>query len=209
VIKTKKMLKKFLTCLAVLAYLTAHMNAASAQEPGCSGKHFIYVAPFDLFLNTFQAGYEVKLGGCNTLCMLGGFELAKQNGKLTRAGGNGEFQYRISLQYKDDADILNRKYRTFGYFAPFAQYRYHERHETTGPASEIQGSTSTYINAFFAGAGFGLRVSSGSNRFCMDVFAGGGLRLADVNGHQRYDDLLQPGYTGIAPKFGFRLGIAL
>ena len=73
--------------------------------------------------------------------------------------------------------------------------------------TEIQTVT-TIVNSCFGGCGFGFRLTGAENRFSFNVFAGGGLKLSDVQGDNKYTDFLEVGYTGLAPKLAFQMGIA-
>jgi hypothetical protein len=140
---------------------------------------------------------------------MGGFKLSKKDAIINKLGGNGEFQYRITLLYNKEAiSTIIREHSSFAYFATFAQYRYEEITDVIDSETSEQKELKTYVNSYFGGVGFGLRVSAIDNRFTMNIFAGGGLKYSNVYGQKKYDNFTEVGYTGIMPKFGFQMGIA-
>jgi hypothetical protein len=207
--KNTNMTKKiFLFVTGVLFASSAFSQVIKEAEENKRCNYF-YVGPADLFLNTLQLGYERKLSNHNTVALLGGFKLSKKGELINRLGGNGEFQYRINLLYNKEAlSSIAKRYSTFAYFAPYIQYRYEEitdviSTDVTPPITQL-----TIVNSGFAGLGFGFRLTALENRFCINIFAGGGLKYSDINGLKKYDDFLEVGYTGIAPKVSFQMGIA-
>lgn len=171
--------------------------------------NFFYIGPIDLFLNTLQLTYERKLKNHNTFSLMGGFKLSKKDETINRLGGNGEFQYRINLLYNKEAiSTIVKKYSSFAYFAPFIQYRYEEITDVISFEPASVEKLNTFVNSYFGGVGFGLRISAIENRFSMNVFAGGGLKYSNVYGQKKYENFTEVGYTGISPKFEFQMGIA-
>lgn len=196
--------------MMLAASLLSVTSIAQNDETPVRKGNMFYISPFELFLNTLQVGCEKKLKNHNTLALMGGFTLAKKNEVISDIGGSGEIQYRMNLLYnKRSINIVSSQYSTFVYFAPFANYRYVEKTDVV-LAEAIQASNNiTYINSLFGGFVFGGRFSGVENRFCLNVFLGGGLKYSVVEGQKEYTEFLRPGYTGIAPKAGFQLGIAL
>lgn len=197
-------MKKIIFALLIIS---ASISNCHAQESLPKKRdNCFYIGPFDLFLNTLQLGYERKLKNHNTIAITGAFKLSKKDEMINRLGGSGEFQYRVNLLYNKEAlSSVVKKHSTFAYFAPYLQYRYEEiTDKISGDALKNQN---TFVNSGFGGFGFGLRLTALENRFCMNAFAGGGLKYSDVNGDKKYADFMQVGYTGIAPKVSFQIGI--
>ena len=103
---------------------------------------------------------------------------------------------------------LSKKYSTFTYFAPFFQYQYEEITDKTYTDLLVPISSLTTVNSYFGGFGFGCRFSAIGNRFCVNIFAGGGPKYSSLMGAKKYPDLLEVGYTGITPKLELQMGIA-
>ncbi|MGZ3862189.1 MAG: hypothetical protein ACXVPN_11745 [Bacteroidia bacterium] len=203
------MFRKQFILTVVLAILSVAVLAQPENATSKTHKNFFYVAPADLFLNTLQLGYERKLCNYNTFAVLGGFKLSKKDELINRIGGNGELQYRINLLYDKEAlSSIIKRYTTFAYFAPYVQYRYEEITDIILSDAMPAQTKITMVNSGFAGLGFGFRLTAFENRFCINAFAGGGLKYSDINGLKKYDDFLEVGYTGIAPKIAFQMGIA-
>lgn len=170
--------------------------------------NYFYFSPGELFFNTFQLGYERKLRDHNTLIFLAGFKLSKKDDIINRIGGNGEIQYRINLLYnKEMIGLISSNYSTFAYFAPFIQYRYEDITDPVSPETFPYYNT-TIVNSTFGGLGFGFRLTALENRFCVNFFAGGGLKYSEVEGLRKYSEFFEVGYTGITPKLSFQMGIA-
>ncbi len=198
-------MKKALLALAFLLSLSALSQEESKIR---SRNNYFYVSPIDAFLNTFELGYERNLPSCNTIFIKGGIKLSKKENYFDRLGGNGEAQFRINLNYdKALINTLDRRFSTFAYFAPYIQYRYEQILELK-TTEAVPQQTATFVNSGFCGVGFGIRLTGLESRFCMNLFAGGGLKYSDVAGLQKYNDFLSVGYTGIAPKVSFQMGIA-
>lgn len=190
--------------------LTLFLTPCFAQEADNVGNHnFFYVGPADLFFNTLQIGYEKELKNTNSIALFGGFKLSEKNGYRDRIGGNGELQYRINLLYnKQGQTKLTKNFSTFAYFAPYFQYRYEELTDKIYISDVYSVNQISTVDSYFGGLGFGCRLTGMENRFCLNVFAGGGLKYSDLLGDKKYSDFFQVGYTGISPKFGFQMGIA-
>lgn len=172
-------------------------------------KNFFYVGPADLFFNTLEIGYEKEFKNTNSIAIFGGFKLSEKAGYINKIGGNGELQYRINLLYKKQGlSKLAKNFSTFAYFAPYLQYRYEEITDKVYINEVSSVNQISTIDSYFGGLGFGCRLTGIENRFCLNVFAGGGLKYSDLYGDKKYSDFFQVGYTGIAPKFGFQMGIA-
>lgn len=203
-----KLLIWIIICLVVTAKLSAQDTTLTNAF---NKKNFFYIAPLDLIFNTIQIGYERKLPNHNSIAMYGGFKLSKKDEIVNRLGGNAEFQYRVNLLYdKEAVNPLIKNHSTYTYFAPFIQYRYEEITDTSPDSNDISitNKEQTYVNSGFAGFGFGIRLTALENRFTLNVFGGGGLKYSDVKGNRSYADFMEVGYTGIAPKISFQLGIA-
>lgn len=202
------MYRKYLFIVILLLILVGSSFAQQTEAVNKRDNHF-YIGPFDLFFNTLQLGYEHKLNNQNTITLLAGFKLSKRGEEMNRIGGNGEFQYRINLLYNKEAiSSIAKKYSTFAYFAPYVQYRYEEITDVISTDIAPPSTKLTIVNSGFAGLGFGFRLTALENRFCINLFAGGGLKVSDINGLKKYDDFLEVGYTGFAPKISFQMGIA-
>lgn len=203
------MFKKPIFVLGILCSLHESGTAQVVQEGRQRNSNYFYVSPIDLVLNTFELGYERRLANENTIIFLGGVKLSKKSDYFDRLGGLGEFQYRVNLHYdKAAANTLNRNFSTFAYFAPYVTYRYEQLTEQNVGSTPTPVQQITIVNSGFAGVGFGFRLTANESRFCMNLFAGGGLKYSDNNGSKKYDDFIQVGYTGIAPKISFQMGIA-
>lgn len=202
-------MKKYIL-LSLLSYFS-FLSSFSQEKQEYKKRNFFYVGPFDLFLNTIQLSYEKKTRNYNTIYLSGGFKLLEKENDRNRIGGNGELQYRINLLYNKEAlnTLMNKQnYSTFAYFAPYFQYRYEEITDNYAVSfSEYEKATSI-VNAYFVGFGFGFRFTPIQNRFCLNIFAGGGMKFSNVDGDKKYTDFLEVGYTGIAPKIGLQMGIA-
>lgn len=203
--------KKILcTLFTVLLIQTVFPQGSEIAKSVDKRDNYFYIGPIDLFFSTLQLGYERRLKNNNTFALLGGFKLSQKNGIVERIGGNGELQYRINLLYNKEAlNKLMKNYSTFAYFAPFFMYRYEEVNETIyyGPVSPDQ-INKTMVNSGIGGLGFGFRLTAVENRFSLNAFVGGGLKLSDTNGTGNFTAFNEIAYTGIAPRLEFHMGIA-
>ncbi len=195
--------------LLLLVYSTFSSSILGQDISLKKRDNYFYVGPLDLFLNTIQLGYERKLGNYNTIFFSGGFKLSEKDDMINRIGGNGELQYRINLLYnKETVNPVLTHYSTFAYFAPFVQYRNEKITDLIQGDILVNKNEITIVNSGFAGLGFGFRFTAMQNRFCMNVYAGGGLKYSQVTGNKKYTNFIEVGYTGVAPKVSFEIGIA-
>lgn len=198
----------FLFVFIGIGFVQYSYGQENFQNTGMKKDNFFYVAPLDLFLNTIQVGYERKLKNHNTIAFNAGFKLSKKDEIVNRLGGSGEFQYRINLLYnKETLGSIVKKHSAFTYFAPFVQYRYEEITDLVSTDISTIQQENTFVNSGFVGLGFGMKLTGLENRFSLNIYAGGGLKYSDVNGNNKYDDFFEVGYTGIAPKVSFQIGI--
>jgi hypothetical protein len=198
-------MKPYHTIVLILSLAMA--TPVKAQDLELKRNNSFYLGVTDIYFNTIQLGFERKLGNHNTLVFQPGLKLSKKEDYYNRLGVNGEVQYRINLLYNKEAiSKIARQYSTFPYFAPFIQYRYEEIRDkvTVGDVVNYQPS---YVHSGFAGVLFGFRFTAMENRFCMNVYGGGGLKVSDTKGAKKYDDFLEVGYTGLTPKLGIQVGI--
>ena len=198
----------FSTLLLSISILMNSQNE-SQDSPVKKRNNRFYVAPVELFFNTLQLGYERQLKNHNSIALIGGFKLSKKDERIDRIGGTVEFQYRINLFYNKEAiGLITKRYSTFAYFTPYLQYKYEEINDLTYPDFSPPKNSLTIVNSVFGGLGFGFRFTALENRFCLNLFAGGGLKYSDVTGDKKYTDFFEAGYTGFAPKLALQIGIA-
>ena len=172
-----KLLLLLISCIGFIENSIAQDNPLNDQK---KKDDYFYVAPVDLFLNTIQLGYEKRLKNHNTIALFGGFKMSKKDETINRLGGSGELQYRINLLYNKEAlSSVARKYSTFAYFAPFVQYKYEAIKDNM--VGDVLKTENTFVNSGFGGLGFGCRLTALENRFCFNLYAGGGLRYSDLN----------------------------
>ena len=181
--------------------LLVSFSTFAQENAGRPRNNFFCIGPLDLFLSTLQLSYERQLGA-NSLALTGGYKLSKKNNEIDRTGGNGELQLRINLLYDRSATNKAAHYSTYPFFAPFVQYRYEDIR------AQSQETSNTVVQSLFSGLGFGVRFTGLENRFTLSLFAGGGMKISSSTGPGRYDDFLEVGYTGIAPKIACYMGIA-
>jgi hypothetical protein len=192
-------------CLAC-TFTSFGQEAETVVQPQ---RNYFYVSPVDLFFNNIELGYERMFASRNSVFLKGGIKLSKQDDYFDRQGANAEMQYRIDLRYtRNTIYTAPGRFTTYAYFAPYISYRYEQITEERTIELGVERQQVSFINAGFAGVGFGMRFTALESRFCLNLFAGGGLRYSDINGLRKYNEFLQPGYTGIAPKVSFQLGIA-
>ncbi|MDP1803313.1 MAG: hypothetical protein Q8L81_18265 [Bacteroidota bacterium] len=193
--------------IVFFSLLTLFVTAQNInQDKVIKRSNFIYISPIDLFLKTFEIGYERNLKNNHAFAVTGGFKFDKTNETITRLGGTAEVQYKVNLLYSEGPkNIVIRPYSVFTYFAPYLSYRYEEINESIN--SEVNPPENSFIHSGFGGVGFGFRLTGLENRFSLNAYAGGGLKYSDITGDQKYNDFWDVGYTGFAPKLSLQMGI--
>lgn len=128
-----------------------------------------------------------------------------------------KFGVGIAMQYRIYVfEKFKREHYKRIFFAPYAFYQYSEvkneyyyyYYEYDGmdyPGYEY-GHNEQTIHSVGGGFLFGLQYQF-AKRVFVDAYVGGGIRKS--NPEDGWDDLLEPGYSGFAPKVGLDIGFSL
>jgi hypothetical protein len=172
----------------------------------------IKLSPTSFFAHTFMLGYERGISGNKSIQLFGAVTAADQsnsydNIKSNVLGGSGEVQFRIYVipnKYKNTLSGL--------YAAPFGKFQYLKFHIEKNYNNFITLEPDFYLKSWNAGVILGYQFVI-KDVFIMDFFAGGGIKLSETD-HSNlrmvndFPMLISQSYTGVAPKAGFRIGIA-
>lgn len=224
-----KKIKYFLPLL-FFANFSLGQEESKLNEVNYTYHNHFYISPFHLLLNTIQMAYERDLlKSRHGFLLQGSMILSKNTDQELKFGLGGEFFFKIKLSRSFQL-TYSKKTETksypiayeFFYLSPFLQYNYfsQEHNDQTSSISSgnvyttytIEGGTDV-INTFGGGVVIGGRLTLGK-KFDMDLYAGGGVKYSgiDVTNNNFLDDygsnIFEPGFTGVYPKLGFRLGIA-
>lgn len=179
--------------------------------------------PGDLFSTTLTVGME-RMNKTYTRSL--NLQLSICSGETWQGdvyGFGGEVAYRfysgrgLVLQESKKAN----KFIQGVYFAPFLRGGYINNLEDIGqnvydPTTDtwnwIQISSETEVTYLFPGVYIGWQRTFWDLLY-MDVFIGGGVRMANVKRENEPDDfftdgIIDPEYNGVAPRLGFSLGVS-
>ncbi len=213
-------MKKLLIIYSIL-FLSAFNVQSQAWE---LGKNSVKVDVLQfIFSGNIEIDYERYWSNGSSIMISGGYTfrgLSAQIRRYDRWGANAEIQYRkFILPFK-----LNDKFRV--YMGPFIRYKFLEytRDEiiTEGVVDnngnwssvEIKYNSIDQFSSYYTGFVFGFSSYIGKS-IEFDMFIGAGVK---INGRVLYPDeygflqtksfgmAVNPGFSGVLPRFGIRLG---
>jgi hypothetical protein len=188
-----------------------------AQETSSDGfklpRHLIKIAPLKLFTNTL----EISLESFNAQ-----FSRSFQASVGLRSGGYGNYNgVSLDLAYKKYVAPMayhtrgNREYYQGLYYSFFINGSCHESvYEDYNYWNGSTTVTEVRETIYSTGSGFSLGWHKTLwKALFLDVYVGGGIRFSDVQPPstygRRYYDITEPGYEGIYPVIGARIGVGL
>lgn len=190
--------------IAVLCMITFTLSAQDKKDKGDNYKSIIKFSPLQFLFGTFQLGYEILDTKTGSFQFNAGVCYVDNESKY-KEGYIGEFQYRLYILRNEtsDANSLHNLYLgpyiNFKHFIIEHKYYYDPYYYTPDQY---------YIHESFNAYNFGILTGINSviaKRFHIDFYIGGGLRTSDSNANK--DNIMEEGYKGIAPRFGFELGV--
>lgn len=195
-----KRISVFILCIVALS-----ATAQTTPEPAYKG--IVKFSPIQFMYNTFQLGYEQPISKTSSFNISGGITYVDNDNKYTE-GYTGEFQYRfyvLSQETSPENSLHNL------YIGPYLNFKYFNMQSTTYeyiwdgtnnvPTTVIKKEK---FNAYNFGLIAGIN-NIVAKRFHIDLYIGGGLRTSDASVFDQ--SMTDAGYKGIAPKFGFDLGV--
>lgn len=192
----------------IIAFFCILCIAAKAQtnkESDDNYKSIIKFSPLQFMFNTFQLGYEMLDGKSGSFQINAGICYVDNNEKY-KEGYIGEFQYRLYI-LRTETSTANALHNL--YLGPFINFKHYIiDHKYYYDPYYYNPPDASYLHEEFNAYNFG--VIAGINnvvakRFHIDFYIGGGLRTSDSDSND--SDILEEGFKGIAPRFGFELGV--
>lgn len=201
----KKLFFPITALVVLLPAITKAQNTELVNERPVKYENHFYFSPVEVFFHNFQIGIEHEFYSGNSLLIDGGLLLAT-TANVTDKGGDAEIQYRIPLyKYaKKESSLINEVF-----FAPYGRIN----SETESQSYPNSGRPDVSSSLFNYGGGLlmGFKVFSYSNRFCMSIYGGGGVKVSSVSGDYNFfrsSIITDDAYTGIIPRFGFQIGVS-
>jgi hypothetical protein len=206
-------MKKLLVILAYLSISTV-LIAQEDSEPGFKlPRTVLKISPFQFIVSTLELGIEAFNPAYSRSF---NFSAGFRSGSFDYDEGNGAS---LELGYRKYAAPM--KYRARGnresyqgvYYSLFVRGEYFK-----GEDSDYYYSyPDTYTEKIFSIApGFTIGFQKTLWQvILLDAYVGGGIKFSDVEYLTTYDDyvpyytIYDPGYSGIFPKIGVKIGIAL
>ena len=193
----------------VLFMLIFLMQNVLAQKPGNESDKTYEKIGFSVlpFINgTFQLQFESLNESGNSVWLAPSVTYI-DNDYDKIMGGGMEIKYRLYVFEK----ITEKNIKNI-YFAPYGFYKhfvFEETHYYDYPYNYeedyVPTTSDKKINVFGGGMLFGMQYVF-AERVHIDFYIGGGLRKADKENY--YDTVVEPGYSGLAPKLGIDLGFS-
>ena len=233
---TKKFLMKRI--FIALALMLGAVFSAQAQESAkptetkALSRHILKLPPLHFTRSTFTLRYE-RLNAAMTRSLQFSIDLTTMESSWNdykEMGWGGDLEYRIYAGgFKQGTTQKGQTYGQGVYFAPYVKGEYFNTNETywgegrqdpnTGQWINGQGTVERKIMAFTPGAVIGWQRSFWGVLH-LDVYLGGGIRYTSeernfTDGQPagslsfHYSGLWDRGYSGVAPRMGFNVGIGL
>lgn len=211
-----KILKHFIFPVVILSVLSAKAQSEENKD-FVLPKAVLKLSPFHFFNSTFQFGSEIFN---QTRSRSFNIDVGVRSSSLTYDDAKGistEIGFR---KYVKPMTLRQRKSRQFYqgiYYNIFIQGSYFEGYSqeyiynpTTGGAYDRYKIT---VKSIAPGFYMGLQKTLWEV-VLMDAYIGGGVKISEIDRSQQvgyyYDDeLFAPGYEGIYPKIGIKIGIGL
>lgn len=191
-----------------------------------SQESLVKISPFYFVDGTFQTSYEKAVKNDNSIAISAGYHLAENGDEY---GWMGELQIRryvVKPKFNNSSDsplsgIYAGLYTNCKYF--LQQDEWYNNSWIIEPYYDdngmyVNGEGYSYeiikqeydIKQLEGGVIFGIQMIFSKN-FSLDFLLGGGIRSSDIDNKPLNLEFNSPerGYTGIVPKIGFELGIAL
>ncbi len=197
-----KIMRNSLFIIFILSIITLRLYAQENISNNTFYKNTFKFSPVHFFLSTLQMGYERALDNKNNLCIGAGITSSSNWNTDERSGVNAEMLFKHFVFTNAGINAAQRLY-----FAPYVQYRYTEgEYEYWNNIGGIvyNEKKTEYINSYGGGIVFGFKMII-VKRLVFDVYLGGGIRITDDKDNH-WDGIMEPGYNGIAPKFGLDIG---
>lgn len=171
----------------------------------------VKISPFHFADGTIYASYERAFSDNNSFTLSGGYRLSDNGDEY---GWMGEFQirkyiFKPAINKSSESKLagvygglyLNGKYfveNHFTYDYLYDDYEYFEKNHEYD-IKQTEGGVLMGFQIIF------------SQKMSLDLFFGGGLRNSQIDNKPNELNIYNPerGYTGIVPKIGFDIGIAL
>lgn len=189
--------------LLVIAIALLSLGGVAQEKESAMKNNLVSFSIPRLFMNNFSVQYERILSDHTSMAISGGIILKENRGE-SRIGGNGEFQFRMYPA------IMREKVFQGVYFAPYVNYRYVDMEESNyyyypEPAEEVE-RIHAYYSTFGGGIVVGAKIAI-MKRVVFSFEVGGGMRYTTgTKDEDRYYDITDYGFTGIAPRADIGLG---
>jgi hypothetical protein len=193
--------------LLVTSVTTVAQDTLSFKMPRATVK----LSPIYFFANTFELGIEAFNSDFNKSFNI---DVGFRSGSLDYSDGNG---FSTEIAYRKYVAPMVLRTRKTRHFYQGIYYSLFVRAETfKGELYYYSGSPAdegaTRVNSIAPGFTLGLQKTLWQIVF-MDVYFGGGIKMSD--GGKPSDDyyydpgITEPGYEGIFPKVGVKIGVGL
>lgn len=213
-------MKRFIFLLLIslpLSLSAQETPNSTSSEDFSRPRGIIKISPLKFFISTFEIGVEAFNADFNRSFNI---DLGFRSGNIEYEDGRGgslEIGYR---KYVTPMKLRERKTRRFYqgiYYSPSFHVGYFEGTDEYAydPMGGVIYSNQEKITSFAPSFTLGLQKTLWEIIY-LDVYIGGGIRFARINrtGTNNYneyynDGLFQPGYEGIFPKIGLKIGVGL
>jgi hypothetical protein len=192
-------------CVIIFCFVTLAATAQDKKEKDFTG--IVKFSPIQFLYNTFQLGFEQRMTNVSSFNISAGISYVDNDNKYTE-GYIGEFQYRYYI-LREETSTENSLHNL--YIGPYLNFKYFNMERTTTQYI-WDGVNNVYTDLVekdrFNAYNFGILAGINNviaKRFHIDLYLGGGIRTSDASIFDQ--NVYDPGYKGIAPKFGFDLGI--
>ncbi len=187
------------TMIIIIAFISLSTTLFSQEDTlkyDLKYRNCLKISPLYLINSTFQFGIEFATGGKDGVLIYFWTPYRDRYNELWEGYGF-EFQIRHYFHNKGSKRKFDRLY-----FSPFLSFKYSKITEYNN-YNNNQSDKFEFFN-INAGLIFGYNMIIGRN-FNLDFYLGGGLRKT-FDDYNKHDEIIEPGFNGIAPKIGFDMG---
>lgn len=192
-------------CIIIISLIISSSLFAQEENIVTKRNNEFRISFFQFFMSTFRISYE-RMFSNSSIVINGGLTL-KQNEFEEKIGGQGELQLRFYAVPAKESSFEGI------YTGPYLFYQYLDIKSYEDIWEFGISSHQERYRDFFTSMGGGIIIGikiAAAERVTFDFNFGGGVRYTDnpsSNPSNNYNDIFQPGFTGVCPKANFSLGL--
>ncbi len=200
----------FVFLLGIGSAAIAQDTSTSSDLPGPTPHQIIKISPFQFFAQTFEMSLEsINQNYTKAFQISAGY----RSGQVDFSDGRGAT---VTLAYRNYARPLNAPVKNHPEVTQGIYYSIYVKGDSFKGTETYFGqpSSETKILSFSPGFTLGVQRTLFEVLF-LDIYVGGGIKFPSItysqanHPDQSHYDIMSPGYSGIYPAIGIKVGIRL